>query len=77
MDNNHGRHKKILDWSDERSYGNPIMVTLIQGFAYQDNNVDDQALHVRGFETVAAALKEVRAAKPCGCNRCTGPATQA
>lgn len=75
-DNNQGRHPKILDWSDEREGmgrdGDPIMVTLVKGFAYQDNDVDDMALHVRGFYTVKEAMKEVRAAKPCKCSRCRG-----
>jgi hypothetical protein len=76
-DNNHGRHKKILDWSDERAIGNPVMVTLAQGFAFADNNRDDAARHVRGFDTVKEAMHEVRAAAPCTCNRCTGPADAA
>ena len=64
------RHSKILDWSDERYMGNPIMVTLIKGVAYYDNNHDDSACHVRGFETVKQAMKEVRAAASCSCSRC-------
>lgn len=71
-DNNHGRGPKILDWSDERRMGNPIMVTLVRGFAYYDNNHDDAAAHVRGFDTVKDALKAVRQAEPCNCNRCRG-----
>ena len=72
------RHAKILDWSDERQGmgrdGDPIMVTLVPGFAYYDNNHDDAACHVRGFYTVKEAMAEVRAAKPCTCNRCRGDA---
>lgn len=64
------RHRKILDWSDERGNGDPIMVTLIHGFAFYDNDCDDAACHVRGFENVKAALKGVREAGPCACNRC-------
>lgn len=63
---------KILHWDDERAIGNPIIVTLAHGFAFDDNNVDDLACHVRGFDTVMDAVKGVRSdATPCGCSRCT------
>lgn len=65
------RHPRILDWSDERGPdGDPIMVTLVRGFAYYDNDHDGLAAHVLGFPTVRAALAGVRAAKPCACDRC-------
>lgn len=71
-DNNHGRHRKILDWSDERDAGNSIIVTLIRGFAFEPHTSERIALHVRGFDTVKDAMTEVRAAKPCPCARCKG-----
>jgi hypothetical protein len=71
-DDNHGRHKKILDWSDERGAGNSIIVTLIRGFAFEPNEDERAALHVRGFDAVKDAMNEVRAAKPCPCGRCKG-----
>jgi len=66
------RHAKVLDWSDERRYGDPIMVTLAKGSAYEDNDVDGVACHVRGFSSVKEAMAGVRAAAPCSCGRCRG-----
>lgn len=64
------RHKKIQHWDDERSLGNSIIVTLVNGFAFQDNNIDDAALHVRGFDTVKEAMSAVVKTKPCTCSQC-------
>lgn len=59
------RHKKIEHWDDERSIGNSIIVTLEKGFRFSEPGD-----HVRGFDTVKDAMREVRAAAKCGCAEC-------
>jgi hypothetical protein len=72
MDNSHNRHARVLDWDDGRSYGDPIIVTLIRGFAFHPDDDYQTAEHVRGFETIGKAMTEIRQARPCQCQRCTG-----
>lgn len=64
------RHSRILDWSDERAVGDPIMVTLVPGWAFDPAEDESAAGHVRGFNTVKEAMAGVRAARPCRCGRC-------
>ena len=61
---------RVLDWSDERGFGNPIMVTLAYGFAFDDNDADNLACHVSGFETRSKAAAAIKAVQPCACSRC-------
>ena len=66
---------RVMDWSDERRDGNPIMVTLARGFAFYDNvrpGEDGDACHVSGFDTKREALAAIRRAEPCQCARCRG-----
>jgi hypothetical protein len=69
-DNNHGRHARVIDWSDERSCGNPIMVTLTYGWAFDPADDESVALHVRGFSNVHDAMRAIRKSEPCPCGRC-------
>jgi hypothetical protein len=64
------RHKRIKWWDDERDIGNSLIVTLIEGFAFDPSEDENVALHVRGYDTVKEAMAEVRKAKPCQCARC-------
>lgn len=50
--------------------GRPYFVTLKEGFAFRDNNVDDAALHCSGFDTKVEMNAAVQRAKPCTCKRC-------
>jgi hypothetical protein len=59
------RHAKIEFWDDERSIGNSLIVTLKPGWRFEE-----EAEHVRGFDTVRSAMKEVRSSKPCHCADC-------
>jgi hypothetical protein len=60
------KHAKVEHWDDERSIGNSLIVTLKNGWRF-----DDIGEHVRGFDTKAEAMKEVRAAKKCTCKECS------
>lgn len=66
------RHAKALWWDMD---GSAHIVTLKQGFAFYDNVPAGQhgdACHVQGFDNVKEALRAIRAALPCHCERCTG-----
>lgn len=63
------RHPHILDWDDGRKFGDPIMVTLIPGFAF-DSNDTDAASHVCGFTGIKDAVSAAARAQPCACSRC-------
>lgn len=56
----------VLDWSDERGSGNGIMVTLKRGLCF------DYGCHVRGFDTVKEATRDVARKRlhPCDCEQC-------
>jgi len=64
--------------TDESDNGVPVrIVTLVPGFAFDDaalNEGDDpearMALHSKGFESVADAVRRIREADPCKCGRC-------
>jgi hypothetical protein len=64
--------KRLEDVSDERRYGNPIMVYTAKGLAFDPDPDYRIACHVRGFANKAELVKGVRAAEPCHCQRCTG-----
>lgn len=67
------RHKWIEGWDDERSSGNSLIVTLIPGRKW-----DDDECHTRGFDTVKEALNAVRhETEPCHCEDCTAIAISA
>jgi hypothetical protein len=68
------RHKRIQYWDDERSLGNSLIVTLHLGWQFSDD--PGNAEHVRGFDTVRDAMREVRSSIPCDCPDCTAKATQ-
>lgn len=69
--------KRILDWSDERSMGNPIMVTLAYGWAFDPSEDHNSASHVRGFDNAKEVKRELRWVKPCHCLRCTSKGKEA
>ncbi|MDI1299776.1 hypothetical protein [Methylotenera sp.] len=62
------RHKNILYWDDERSLGNSLIVTLVYGKQFSADVGTGE--HVRGFDTVKDALREVRTAVDCDCSNC-------
>jgi hypothetical protein len=59
------RHKRIEHWDDERSIGNSLIVTLLPGLRFEEDGE-----HVRGFDTVKDAMRDVRTATRCGCEMC-------
>lgn len=61
------KHWKIEHWDDERSIGNSLIVTLVNGWRFEERGE-----HVRGFDTKSAAMSEVRSSKPCDCAQCKG-----
>ena len=65
------KHKKVLDWSDERRQGNGIMVTTAYGWAFEPDNDHNSACHVHGFDNAKEARARLRWAQPCKCLRCT------
>lgn len=72
-DDNSGAKKyraRVLDWSDERRSGNPIMVTLAYGWAFWASENANSAEHVRGFDTAAEAYARIKNAQRCKCSRC-------
>ncbi len=62
------RHKRIEHWDDERSMGNSLIVTLQRGWKFSGDIF--QAEHVKGFDTQAEAMREVRGSLPCDCASC-------
>ncbi len=60
------KHAKIEHWDDERELGNSLIVTLRKGWRF-----DSDGEHVRGFDTKAEAMQEVRQVKPCCCRECS------
>jgi hypothetical protein len=65
------KHPKVLDWSDERRMGNPIMVTTAYGWAFEPADDHESACHVRGFDNVREFRSYAKWIKPCSCLRCT------
>ncbi|HSH51744.1 MAG TPA: hypothetical protein VK982_08465 [Bacteroidales bacterium] len=59
------KHKKIMFWDDERDIVNSLIVTLNDGWRFEEDGE-----HTRGFDTPKEAMKEVRSAKPCLCPSC-------
>ena len=66
------RHRKILHWDDERDLGNSLIVTLANGWAFDPHPDERIAQHVDGFDTVKDAMRAVRNAPACRCQRCLG-----
>ena len=64
------KHKKVLHWDDERSYGNGFMVTTAYGWAFDPDPDECAASHVRGFDTAKDARAALKWVKPCECGRC-------
>jgi len=60
------RHSRIEEWDDEREIGNSLIVSLKPGWAFNPSERE----HVRGFDTVADAMRGVRESKPCTCEEC-------
>ncbi len=57
----------VEDWSDERSSGGDISVTLIPGFCWGETDGD----HIKSFETVAEARQALAEEPiPCHCKYC-------
>jgi hypothetical protein len=65
------KHKKILHWDDERSYGNGFMITTAYGWAFDPDPDENVASHVRGFDTAKDARSKLKWIKQCHCARCT------
>jgi hypothetical protein len=65
------KHAKLLDVSDERNAGNPIMVTTAYGWAFDPSEDHCSASHVKGFDTVRELRGYLKWLKPCPCLRCT------
>jgi len=65
------RHAKLLDVSDERNAGDPIMVTTAYGWAFDASEDHNSASHVKGFDTVRELRGEIKWIEPCHCLRCT------
>lgn len=60
---------RVMFWDDERDLGNPIMITLMYGWSFDDDPL--QATHVAGFDTPSAARLGIASARPCDCKDCT------
>jgi hypothetical protein len=61
------RHsKKVQHWDDERHIGNSLIVSLNDGWCF--DNIYGQ--HVKGFDTVREANTDIREAGPCRCEAC-------
>lgn len=58
--------QKIEHWDDERHIGNSLIVTLKDGFCFDET----WGHHVKGFDTKKEAISEVRKSVPCRCNSC-------
>lgn len=71
------QHPKVLDWSDERSCGDPIMVTIAYGWAYDPDPDFRSASHVRGFDNAKEFLKAAKDIAPCNCLRCSSKGQKA
>jgi len=65
------KHAKILHWDDERRYGNGFMITTAYGWAFDPDEDENSASHVKGFDTAKDARAELKWIKPCSCGRCT------
>lgn len=63
------RDKRIEHWDDERSLGNSLIVSLKPGYAFNFADTPN-AEHVRGFDTVKEAMRDVRKATVCKCYLC-------
>ena len=65
------RHPKALYWDDERADGNSLIVTTKYGWAFVPHADENVASHVKGFDTVAEARRDLNRVKECNCARCT------
>jgi hypothetical protein len=65
------RNARIEEWDDERGIGNSLIVTLKPGWRFEEPGE-----HVRGFDTVAEARREVKLSQPCKCEACVSPANE-
>ena len=59
------RHARIQFWDDERAEGNSLIVTLKDGWRFEEPGE-----HVRGFDTVNEAMRAVRHSTACDCPQC-------
>lgn len=57
---------RVMFIDDERDIGNSIIVTLAHGYRFDTTDVE----HVRGFDTMREAKKEIKNAKTCSCLSC-------
>lgn len=67
---------RIEDWSDERQIGNSLIVTLMPGLAFEDNNKPG-ACHVYGFDAAREAVIAINAAASCACADCAAAIARA
>lgn len=59
--------KSVEHWDDERDCGNGIIIMLRSGYRW---SFDDHGLHVRGYDTPAEALAELKDVIKCKCKLC-------
>ncbi len=64
------QNKKVLHWDDERSSGDGFMVTTAYGWAFDPDEDENTASHVRGFDTAKEARAALKWVEPCKCARC-------
>ena len=65
------KHPKVLDWSNEKAFGNGHMITTAYGWAFDADPDHNNASHVSSFDNVKDALHRLRFLEPCSCMRCT------
>lgn len=58
------KKSRVEDWSDERSHGNGIIVTLKWGWCF------DRQEHIKGFDTISEAWEAVNDSYRCNCKEC-------
>lgn len=63
--------KRTLDVSDERNLGDGIFVTTAYGLAFDADEDECAASHVRSFGNVREARRALRWVEPCKCLRCS------
>lgn len=63
-------HPRILDVDDGERPDGDYIVTLAHGWAFDPDDDESAASHVKSFPTIRAANSGAAKALPCTCGRC-------